>query len=128
MAKLNRNSVLCNVAVNDNVVAGRMDIGSQRANMQAAAILSQGRPACAGLEPTPAVRVVWALVASDYCDTSRERTGRSEISPFAGGFVLPRPGHTAETAIAKRWPPARLQGFKQSPMQLASLTRLTSGR
>src|ERR1051326_3019789 len=76
MAKLNRNSVLCNVAVDDNVVAGRMDIGSQRANMQAAAILPQGKPACAGLEPTPAVRVVWALVSSDYADTSRGRTGR----------------------------------------------------
>jgi hypothetical protein len=121
MAKLNRNSVLCNVAVNDNVVAGRMDIGSQRASMQAAAILSQGRPACAGLEPTPAGRVVWALVSPDYADTSRGRTGRSETCPHAGAFVLPRRG-------LKQWPPARLHGFKQDPMQLASPTRLTSDR
>src|SRR5438132_1067491 len=41
MAKLNLNAVLCNERVNDNVVTGRMAIGSQLA-MQATAILSHG--------------------------------------------------------------------------------------
>src|SRR5438876_711061 len=99
MAKLNANSMRTNVAVNDNVVAGRMGIGSQLAN-KAPATLSHGSPAHAGAEPIPMMRADTALVATDYRDATRVRAGWSAVSPNAGGLVLPRPrpGH-ARTAI-----------------------------
>jgi hypothetical protein len=127
MAKLNANSMLCNVAVNDHVVAGRMGIGSQRAGLQTAALLSQGWPAPAGPAPTAMMRPTCALVADDYCAASRERTGRSAVSPNAGGLELPwsRPDHT-RTAIAQRWQLAK-QPAKAGPFA-ASATRQSSGR
>jgi hypothetical protein len=130
MAKLNLNSVLCNRSVNDNVVTARMGIGSQRANTQATAALSLGLPAPAGPEPIPAPRAVSALVDSDYRDTSRGRTGRSETSPNAGGSVLPHrcSGFSARTAIAKRWHQAKQQGFMKSQTLLADATRATRER
>ncbi len=127
MAKLNSNLVLCNVSVNDNVVAARMGIGSQRGYWQTTASLPLGLPAPSGIEPTFASREASALVESDdYRDARRERAGRSEISPNAGGTVLPHrcPGH-ARTAINKRWQFAKQQGFMKSQMLLANATRAT---
>jgi hypothetical protein len=126
MAKLNSNLVLCNLSVNDNVVAARMGIGSQRGSWQATASLPTGLSA-----PTFAPREASALVESDdYRDARRERAGRSEISPNAGGTVLPHrcPGHESRTAIDKRWQFAKQQGFMKSQMLLANATRATRGR
>src|SRR5262245_12418455 len=109
MTSMHVNSMRTNVAVNDNVVAGRMGTGSQLANVPPA-ILSPGSPAIAGPVPTPMTREVTALVAIDYRDATRERAGRSEVSPNAGGPALARPGH-ARTAIDCRWPLAKQQGF-----------------
>jgi hypothetical protein len=124
MAKLNSNSVLCNLSVNDNVVAARMGIGSQRGSWQTTASLPPGLPA-----PTFALREASALVESDYRDARRERAGRSEISPNAGGTVLPHrcPGE-CRTAIDKRWHFAKQQGFMKSQMLLANATRATRDR
>jgi len=130
MAKLNSNSVLCNLSVNDNVVAARMGIGSQRGSWQATASHPLGLPALAGTVPTLATREASALVVSDdYRDARRERAGRSEISPNAGGTVLPHrcPGE-CRTAIDKRWHFAKQQGFMKSQMLLANATRATRGR
>ena len=128
MAKLNGNSMLCNVAVNDNVVAGRMGIGSQRA-ARATATMSQGWPALAGPEPTPMMRGARALVDADYRDATRVRAGRSAVSPTVGGLVppRPRPGH-ARTAIACRWSLAKQPSFKLKPLFGTSATRETSAR
>lgn len=126
MAKLNANSLLSIVAVNDIVVAGRMG-GSQLVNVPPAT-LSPGMPAHAGPEPTAMMRGT-ALVDADYRDATRVRAGRSEVSPSVGGFVLPRtrPGH-ARTAIGCRWPLAKQQSFKLKRAFDASATRRTSGR
>ena len=128
MTSMHGNSMRTNVAANDHVVAGRMGTGSQLAKMPSA-ILSQGSPAIAGPEPTPMKREGRALVVFDYRDATRERAGRSAVSPHAGGLVLPRPrpGH-ARTAIACRWPLAKQQSFKSKRLFDASATRRTSGR
>lgn len=128
MTSINANSMRTNVAANDNVVAGRMGTGSQLAKMPPA-ILSLGTPACAGTESTPMMRVLTALVATDYRDAIRIRAGRSAVSPNAGGTALPRPrpGH-ARTAIACGWPLAKQQSFKLKRLFNASATRRTSGR
>jgi hypothetical protein len=126
MTSMHVNSMRTNVAVNDNVVAGRMGTGSQLANVPPA-ILSPGSPAVAGPEPTPMTREVTALVDIDYRDATCERAGRSEFSPNAGGRALARPGH-ARTAIACRWPLAKQQGFMLKPLFRASAKRETSAR
>ncbi|SRR6266568_3037898 len=128
MTSMHANSMRTNVAVNDNVVAGRMGTGSQLANVPPA-ILSLGSPAIAGTEPTSMMRAGTALVTSDYRDTTRVRAGRSAISPNAGGLVLPRlsPGH-ARTAIDCRWSLAKQQRFNLKRLFIASATRRTSGR
>jgi hypothetical protein len=131
MAKLNLNSVLCNLSVNDNVVAARMGIGSQRGSWQATASLPMGWPVPTGPAPTSDPREASALVESDdYRDARRERAGRSEISPNAGGTVLPHrcSGHRARTVIAKRWHLAKQQGFMKSQTLLANATRATRDR
>jgi hypothetical protein len=127
MAKLNVNTVLCNVSANDVVVAGRMGIGAHLAALRAAALLSQGCPAHAGPESTPATREVRASVVRDDRDAARARTGRSETRPYAGGFVTPRSCHLGRTAIASRWQLAKQEGFKKS-LKLASAMGMTSGR
>jgi hypothetical protein len=126
MTSMHANSMRTNVAVNDNVVAGRMGIGSQLA-IVSPAILSPGKPATAGTEPTTVTRCAFALVDIDYCDASRRRAGRSEVSPNAGGFALSRPGH-ARTAIGCRWSLAKQQGFNPKPLFLAGMKRETSVR
>src|SRR5262249_34848345 len=84
---------------------------------------------CAGTESTPMMRVLTALVATDYRDAIRIRAGRSAVSPNAGGTALPRPrpGH-ARTAIACGWPLAKQQSFKLKRLFNASATRKTSAR
>src|SRR5262245_31698803 len=81
MAMLNLNSVLCNTSMNV-VVNARMGIGSQLAG-QALAILSQGYPVPTGLRPADPM---WAALAMKrfYREATRERTGRSAVSPSAG--------------------------------------------
>jgi hypothetical protein len=125
MTSMHANSMRTNVAVNDNVVAGRMGIGSQLAVVPPA-ILSPGLPASAGTEPTTVTRCASTLVDIDYCDASRRRAGRSDVSP-AGGFALHRPGH-ARTTIGRRWSLAKQQGFNPKPLFLASMKRETSAR
>lgn len=124
MAKLNANSLLSIVAVNDIVVAGRMG-GSQLVNVPPAT-MSPGMPVHAGPEPTAMMRGT-ALVDADYRDASRRRAGRSEVSPNVGGLVLPRPGH-ARTAIGCRWPLAKQQSFTWKRLFNASAKRETCGR
>jgi hypothetical protein len=93
MAKLNLNSVLCNVQANDNVVAARMGIGSQL-SLQTAAILSHGRPVSPGPDmPEPRGGIERALA---YRDASATRIGRS-VSP-AGCCLRSGLGLTARSA------------------------------
>ncbi len=105
MATLNLNSVLCNVSINDVVVIARMGIGSQLAGKQASAIPSQGWPVPTGPRPTNAV--MWAALAmkKSYRDATRERTGRSAVSPTAGFLEHPCHGSdfTSRAAISTRW-------------------------
>jgi len=125
MAKLNANTLLSIVAVNDIVVAGRMG-GSQLANAPSAT-MSPGMPAHAGPEPTAMTRQVTALVDADYRDASRRRAGRSEVSPNVGGLVLSRPGH-ARTAVGCRWSLAKQQRFAWKRLFNVSAKRETCGR
>ena len=87
MAKLNLNSMLNSVAVNDVVVTDRLGTGSQLAISKAPANLSQGWPKPIGPKPTNAK---WSLLAMHmYGEATAKRTGRSDVSPRVGFFLLP---------------------------------------
>ncbi|MFL5339779.1 MAG: hypothetical protein ACJ8F7_06385 [Gemmataceae bacterium] len=99
MAKLNLNSVLCNVQVNDNVVTARMAIGSQLP-LPAAASLSHGRPEPTGPEmPETYGGIHMALAVRD---TNATRIGRSVRPAGCRGDL----GRSARSAKRHEW-----QGF-----------------
>jgi hypothetical protein len=97
MATLNLNSVLCNTSMNDIVVNARMGIGSQLAGTQPLAILSQGWPVSTGPRPTDPM---WEALAMKrfYREATRERAGRSAVSPSAGSLLS-----SQRPAISQRW-------------------------
>src|SRR5438132_205837 len=98
MTSMHANSMRTNVAVNDNVVAGRMGTGSQLANVPPA-ILSLGSPAIAGTEPIPMMRAVPALVTSDSRDAIRARAcplakrSLPKADGYSAGEPRPLPDH-----------------------------------
>ena len=101
MAILNLNSVLCNTSTNV-VVNARMGIGSKLAP-QALAILSQGWPVHTGMVPADPM---WAALAMKrfYREATRERTGRSAVSPSAGSLLPSHgPNQCVRAAISTRW-------------------------
>ena len=99
MAKLNLNSVLCNVQVNDNVVAARMAIGSQLP-LTAAASLSHGRPEPTGPEMPHSYGGRDMALATR--DTDATRIGRSVRPAGCVGDL----GRKARSAKRHEW-----QGF-----------------
>ncbi len=118
MATLNLNSVLCNVSINDAVVIARMGIGSQLAGKQALAIPSQGWPVPTGPRPTNAV--MWAVLAmkKSYREATRERAGRSAVSPNAGFLDHTCHGSdfTGRADVSTRW-----HRFLATAMNLAAV-------
>jgi hypothetical protein len=101
MATLNLNSVLCNTSINV-VVNARMGIGSQLVGTQALAILSQGWPVPTGLRPADPM---WAALAMKrfYREATRERAGRSAVSPSAGSLLASQSPNQRGAAISTRW-------------------------
>ncbi len=100
MAILNLNRVLCNTSTNV-VVNARMGIGSKLAT-QALAILSQGWPVPTGMRPADPM---WAALAMKrfYREATRERTGRSAVSPSAGSLLASQSPNQRGAAISERW-------------------------
>jgi hypothetical protein len=102
MAKLNSNLVLCNVSANDNVVAARMGIGSQRGSWQTTASYPMGLPAPSGTAPTPG-RAGTHLRSARGVSVSRIRLSRCQTR--TGRSVRDKPKcwwHRATASLS--WP------------------------
>lgn len=102
MARLNLNSMLNSVSVNDMVVIERQGTGSQLAVGKAPELLSMGWPKPIGPEPTPDMGTMLAMHMR-YRDDMDPRTGRSEACPSAGLVPCDSADQTALSAIPEGW-------------------------